>query len=133
MSLVPAFHGAAALDRPRLFWHFPCYVGKATPSSAVREGDFKLIEFFEDGGRVELYNLKTDPNEEKNLAASMPEKAAALTKTLRAWQKETGATLPLGPNLNYDSKAERPRGGQGKMGNGQGGKGKKKGSSNSEK
>ncbi len=113
VSLVPLFHGASTLDRKRLFWHFPCYVGRATPSSAIREGDFKLIEFFEDGGRVELFNLKNDPNEEKNLAALMPDKAAALTKTLRAWQQETNALLPVGPNPNYDPKAERPRGGQG--------------------
>lgn len=113
VSMVPAFSGGATLNRPRLFWHFPCYVGKATPCSALREGDFKLIEFFEEGGHVELFNLKTDPNEEKNLAASMPDKAAALTKTLRAWQKETGALLPEGPNPNYDPKAERPRGDQG--------------------
>lgn len=120
VSMVPAFSGGATLNRPRLFWHFPCYVGKATPCSALREGDFKLIEFFEEGGHVELFNLKNDPNEEKNLAASMPDKAAALTKTLRAWQKETGALLPEGPNPNYDPKAERPRGGQG-GGGGQGG------------
>ncbi len=113
VSLVPLLHGASKLDRKRLFWHFPCYVGRATPSSAIREGDFKLIEFFEEGGRVELFNLKNDPNEEKNLAALMPDKAAALSKTLRAWQKETSALLPPGPNSNYDPQAERPRGGQG--------------------
>jgi arylsulfatase A len=113
VSLVPTFRGATILDRPRLFWHFPCYVGKSTPSSAVREGDFKLIEFFEDGGRRELYNLKSDPNEQRDLAASMPDKAAAMYRTLRAWQTETGALLPRGPNPNYDPKAERPRGNQG--------------------
>ncbi len=113
VSLFPLLHGASTLDRKRLFWHFPCYVGRATPSSAIREGDFKLIEFFEEGGRVELFNLKIDSNEEKNLAVSMPDKAASLTKTLRAWQKETGALLPLVANPNYDPNAERPRGGQG--------------------
>jgi arylsulfatase A-like enzyme len=113
VSLVPIFRGAATLDRQRLFWHFPCYVGKSTPSSALREGDFKLIEFFEDGGRRELYNLKSDPNEQRDLATSMPDKAAAMYQTLRAWQTETGALLPRGPNPNYDPKAERPRGNQG--------------------
>lgn len=126
VSLVPLLHGAPTLGRKRLFWHFPCYVGRATPSSAIREGDFKLIEFFEEGGRVELFNLKNDPNEEKNLAEIMPDKAASLAKTLQAWQKETHALLPPGPNPNYDPKAARPRGGQGNGGSGQRGKGKKK-------
>lgn len=113
VSLVPALRGSLTLNRPRLFWHFPCYVGKATPSSALREGDYKLIEFYEDGGRVELFNLKTDPNEERNLAKSMPDKAAAMFQTLRNWQTETGALKPSGPNPAYDSTAERPRGNQG--------------------
>jgi arylsulfatase A len=115
-SLVPAFRGAATLKRPRLFWHFPCYVGRATPASAVREGDFKLIEFFEDGGHVELYNLRADPNEERNLAASQPAKARALAQTLRVWQKETHAAIPREANPAYDPQADRPRGGQGGRG-----------------
>ena len=124
VSLVPLFRGEPMLDRKRLFWHFPCYVGKATPSSAIREGDFKLIEFFEEGGRLELFNLKSDPNEEKNLAISQPEQAATLAKTLRAWQQETNASLPIGPNPNYDPQSERPRGGRSINGGGQRGNGK---------
>ena len=112
ISLVPALRGESDLQRQRLFWHFPCYVGKATPSSAIREGDFKLIEFYEDGGRRELYNLKNDPNEERDLAKTQPEKAAALYRALRSWQSETGAAIPKEANPNYDPKAERPRGGQ---------------------
>lgn len=84
VSLFPFFHGASTHDRKRLFWHFPCYLGKATPSSAIREADFKLIEFFEERGRIEFFNLKSDPNEEKYIAALMPDKAAALSKTLRS-------------------------------------------------
>lgn len=110
ISLAPVLQGAADLRRARLFWHFPCYVGKSPPSSAIREGDFKLIEFFENGGRRELYDLKADPNEERDLAVSMPEKAAALYAALRAWQTETHAAIPPGANPNYDPKAERPRG-----------------------
>jgi arylsulfatase A-like enzyme len=111
VSLVPVLRGAGELSRKRLFWHFPCYVGKATPSSAVRDGDFKLIEFFEDGGGHELYNLKTDPNEQHDLARSMPDKAAAMYRTLQAWQAETGAAIPRLANPAYDPKADRPRGG----------------------
>lgn len=117
LSMVPLLKGEQTLKRERLFWHFPCYVGKATPCSAVREGDFKLIEYFEEGGYHELYNLKSDPGEERNLAKSMPDKAAAMLKTLRAWQSETGALKPSGPNPNYDPKADRPRGGGGNNSN----------------
>ncbi len=126
VSLVPAFNGASDVARKRLFWHFPCYVGRATPSSAIREGDFKLIEFFENGGRRELYNLRSDPNEERNLMAMMPEKGAELYRALQSWQNETGAAIPRESNPNYDPKAERPRGGQGKSDNEDRGKGKKK-------
>lgn len=110
LSVVPLLKGEKSLKRNQLFWHFPCYVGKSAPASALREGDLKLIEYFEEGGYHELYNLKSDPGEERNLAKSVPDKAAALLKTLRAWQAETGALKPTGPNPNYDPQAARPRG-----------------------
>lgn len=119
MSLAPLLRGGKQPTRPRLFWHFPCYVGKATPASAVREGRFKLIEFFEDGGHVELYDLEADPGEQRNLAESMPDKAATLTKTLHEWQRQIAAAIPDGANPAYDPQAKRPQGGQG----GPGGKG----------
>ncbi len=112
ISLAPAFQGESEWKRERLFWHFPCYVGKATPSSAIREGDFKLIEFFEDGGHVELYNLRTDPREEHDLAARMAEKVKSLHETLTQWQADTQSALPRGSNPAYDPKVGRPRGGQ---------------------
>jgi arylsulfatase A len=99
--------------RARMFWHFPCYVGKATPSSALRAGDLKLIEFFEGGGRVELYDLRADPHEQHDLSATMPAETKALTAALREWQRETKAAIPSGPNPAYDPQAERPRGGRG--------------------
>jgi arylsulfatase A-like enzyme len=123
VSLVPAFRGASMPARPRLFWHFPCYVGRATPASAVREGDFKLIEFFEDGGHVELYNLRDAPHEERDLAASQPARAKALAQSLHAWQKETHAAIPRDANSAYDPQADRPRGGQ----EGKDGRGERKG------
>lgn len=118
VSLVPAFRGANDLGRKRLFWHFPCYVGKASPSSAMREGDYKLVEFYEDGGRRELYDLKNDPNESHDLAKDEPERAAAMYRTLLAWQEDTAALKPVGPNPKYDPKADRPRGGPGGKGPG---------------
>jgi outer membrane lipoprotein-sorting protein len=116
-------YGATVLERPRLFWHFPCYVGRATPASAVRDGDFKLIEFFEGGGHVELYNLRDDPNEERDLAASQPARAKVMTQTLHAWQRETHAAIPRDANPAYDPQADRPRGGQS---GGRGGRGGRK-------
>ncbi len=121
-SLAGLLGGGKPPARERLFWHFPCYVGRATPSSAVREGDYKLIEFFEDGGRMELYNLRDDPNEKRDLAASQPARVAALSRTLHDWQQATGAAIPRDANPAYDPKADRPRGGQ-PGGEGQGGKG----------
>jgi arylsulfatase A-like enzyme len=110
VSWVPALRGAETLSRSRLFWHFPCYIGKATPSSAIREGDFKLVETFEDGGRRELFNLRTDPNEAHDLARAMPDKAASLYQTLQDWQKETGAAIPHEANPKYDPQARPQRG-----------------------
>ena len=116
VSLVPLLRGGEEPRRERLFWHFPCYVGKAPPASVVREGNYKLVEFFEDGGHVELYDLGADPHEEHDLAAEMPEKAATLARTLRDWQRETGALLPDGENPDYDPKATRQRGGGDRQG-----------------
>jgi len=59
-----------------------------------------LIEFF-DENRVELYNLKTDPGERTDLAASHPDKAQDLRTRLATWRKDVGAQLPT-PNPNYD-------------------------------
>ena len=123
VSLAPLLRGGKPPARERLFWHFPCYVGKATPASAVREGRFKLIEFFEDGGHVELYDLDADPGEERDLAKSMPDKAAALAQTLHDWQRETSAAIPRAANPAYDPQAKRPQGGPGGGPRGQGGGG----------
>lgn len=113
ISWAAVMRGAAPPARQRLFWHFPCYVGKAPPSSAMREGDYKLIEFFEDGGRFELYDLRADPGERRDLAVSLPDKSRELAAALHAWQRETQALLPSGPNPAYDPEADRPRGGAG--------------------
>jgi len=121
VSWAPVLRGDPPPTRQRLFWHFPCYVGKATPSSAVREGDFKLVEFFEDGGRAELYDLRRDPEERQNLAAAEPARTQALTTALHAWQRETRAAVPDRENPAYDPAARRDmkgRGGQKREGRG---------------
>ncbi len=111
ISWATVLSGGQPPKRTHMFWHFPCYAGKATPASAVREGDFKLIEFFEDGGHVELYNLRDDPGERRDLARTMPDKARMLTAALHAWQQDTKAAIPTQANPAYDPQADRPRGG----------------------
>ena len=87
-------------DREDLFWHYPHYEGGNEPSSAIRSGDWKLIEFYEES-RVELYNLKNDIGEYHNLAEMYPEKTKRLRDKLHAWRKEVNASEPT-PNSNFD-------------------------------
>jgi arylsulfatase A-like enzyme len=98
-SFVPLLKGAGT-GRGPIFWHYPHYSNQGgSPGAAVRSGDWKLIEFFEDR-RAELYNLREDIGEKRDLAKSNPEKARELLDMLHAWQKATGAVLPA-PNLGY--------------------------------
>jgi len=87
------------LDRA-IYWHYPHYhPGGATPYGAVREGDYKLIEFYEDH-HVELYNLVDDIGEKNDLAESQPQLAACLKEKLAAWRKSVDAQMPT-PNPSY--------------------------------
>ena len=102
-SLVPLLRGDddASLDRDALYWHYPHYhPGGATPYGAIRRGDFKLIEFYEDE-HVELYNLRDDPGETTNLAESMAGHAEALRQALGGWRRDVGAQMPT-PNPAFD-------------------------------
>ena len=83
----------AKLSRDALYFHYPHYYPTTTPVSAVRKGDWKLLEYFEDG-RVELFNLKKDLGETKDLSTTEPKIAKALATELRAWRQEVGALLP---------------------------------------
>jgi arylsulfatase A-like enzyme len=88
-----------------LFWHYPHYSPqKGRPAAAIRNGDDKLILFFEEG-RVELYNLKNDIGESNDLALTQPAKAAAMRKRLEEWLRTTGAQIPA-KNPNYDPARE---------------------------
>ena len=101
ISVAPALTQSSAVEREALYWHYPHYhPGGATPYSAVRAGDFRLIEWFEDD-RIELYNLEDDPAESSDLAKSLPKKRDELLAMLQAWRKDVGAQLPA-PNPNYD-------------------------------
>jgi arylsulfatase A len=103
-SLVPLLRGTGGLNREALFWHYPHHQhyqqGGAMPYSAVREGDFKLIEQLDDN-RVELYNLRDDPGEQHDLATEEPQVARRLLDRLRAWRNEVGAQMPT-PNPDHD-------------------------------
>lgn len=103
-SFVGALRGRPGKVRD-LFWHYPHYSPQlGRPAAAIRNGDDKLILFFEEG-RVELYNLREDLGETKDLAAAQPAKAAAMRKRLEAWLRETGAQIPA-KNPQYDPARE---------------------------
>ena len=91
--------GSGSLGRDALFWHFPGYLGagggtwRTTPAASIRMGDWKLIEFFETG-KLELYNLKDDIGETKDLSAQMPDKVKELHDRMLQWRQEVGAKLP---------------------------------------
>ena len=105
ISLAPLLKSGAKPDRDAIFWHYPHYhPGGATPYSAIRSGDFRLVHFYEDG-RDELYDLANDVGESKDLAATQPERAKALRTRLDAWLKSVDAQLPT-PNAAYDPAAE---------------------------
>ncbi len=95
------FRGEAEARPGRaLYWHFPRYSQtRAKPGGAIRVGDLKLIEYFEDG-RFELFDLSKDIGESKNLAADKPEVVKELAAKLAAWRKEVGAKMPV-PNPDY--------------------------------
>jgi arylsulfatase A-like enzyme len=89
----------AKLKRDAIYQHFPGYLGagadqwRTTPVTTITAGEWKLMEFLEDG-RLELYNLRDDPGETKNLAATMPEKAKELHTKLAAWRTAIKAPMP---------------------------------------
>jgi uncharacterized sulfatase len=88
-------------DKERaIYWHYPVY-HHGVPASAIRKGDFKLIQNLVDGS-LELYNLKTDIGETQNLADTNPEKARELMELLKAWQKDVAAEFPV-PNPEFDA------------------------------
>jgi hypothetical protein len=91
--------------KPRaLFWHQPHYMNQGgKPAGVAREGDWKLIEQYEDGS-LELYNLAKDPSETTDLAAAEPARVAALRGKLEAWRRSVGAE-PTKANPNFSRAA----------------------------
>jgi arylsulfatase A-like enzyme len=118
-DLNPIFEGKSTVESD-LFFHFPIYLQeyqglqdgsrdplfRTRPGSVIISGDYKLHEYFEDGA-LELYNLKSDPGEENNVAEQNPEKTQELLKKLMDWQAATNALIPSQSNPEYDAAYEQ--------------------------
>lgn len=105
LNITKLLSGEAMPTGP-LFWHFPNYTNQGgRPAGAIREGDWKLIEHFEDGS-TELFNLVNDQSETNNLAAAEPERAQGMLKKLVDWRASVGARMPT-PNPDFDEAMHR--------------------------
>ena len=83
------------LDERPIFWHYPHYGNQdGSPGSAVRLGDWKLIEQFEEGRSLELYSLQDDVGEAENLISAESERAKEMLVLLREWRREVNAKMP---------------------------------------
>ncbi len=91
-----------------MFWHFSTSKWTRSPGGAIRKGDYKLIEHFDDGS-IELFNLAEDLGETVNLTRLRPERADELLTELREWRESVGAELPT-PNPDYDPVREQELG-----------------------
>lgn len=114
-SITALLEGTGDLDRDALFWYMPLYDQSwgATPCAVMRQGDYKLIEFFGDycdrengwemipGNRTELYDLRADIGETHDLSAEIPDLTAKMRQALYDWIKEMDAPLPI-LNERYD-------------------------------
>jgi arylsulfatase A-like enzyme len=112
MSLVPILknqeEGKEKIAKRAIYWHFPHYSnhGAQSPGGAVRYGDYKLLEYYENG-TVQLFNIKDDPGEHNDLSKTEPKKAEELKEMLHKWRKSVDAVMPY-PNPKYDPKAKWP-------------------------
>jgi len=103
VSLVSLLKGKGKLSRKAIYWHYPHYHGSGNrPSGAIRAGDYKLVEWYEDN-RVELYNLKNDIGEKHDLAKKMLEKTDQLRSMLHRWRRQMKARMPAsGPREDFE-------------------------------
>lgn len=98
--LSSLYQPAEAFDRGPIYWHYPHFSNQGSrPAGAVRTGDYKLVENFETG-ELELYNIKEDIAEEKNLSNEQPKKTAEMAQLLKNWRERIGANMPV-PNPDY--------------------------------
>ena len=107
VSLLPLLTQRDAFSRQAIYWHYPHYHSAGIgPCGAIRSGDYKLIEWFDEticgpANKFELYNLKEDIGEQNNLVKQIPEKLEELRKMLSNWRDKANAQM-LTPNPNYD-------------------------------
>lgn len=101
-SLLPLLSDPnSQLDRAALHWHYP-HFHHDRPASSIRERDWKLIEYIDGSGDIELYHLAADLSEARNLASEKPGRAADLRKKLRDWRTSVVARMPI-PNPGFNS------------------------------
>jgi len=101
IDLTPALKGGE-LKRDALYWHYPHYSNQGgIPGGAIRMGDYKLFENYENG-TVSLYNLKKDIGESKDLSSLELKKVKNMRNKLHAWYKEVDAKFlqPKGESTN---------------------------------
>jgi arylsulfatase A-like enzyme len=94
-SIVPLLRRKGPLQRKAIYFHYPNYAfhrGNRL-GGAIREGDYKLIEYYDDGS-VELYNLVKDIGEQQDLSQKLPQKAHAMKEKLDRWLRTSGARMP---------------------------------------
>jgi len=100
VSLMPILDGSGRLPERSLYWHYPHYHGSAwTPGAAMRDGRWKLIEFYETD-EVELYDMESDRGEQRDVSEQHSARLATMRKKLRTWQEQMQARMPE-PNLNW--------------------------------
>ena len=91
ISLVPELQQNSSIERDALYWHYPHYSNQGgIPSGAIRMGDWKLIERYEDGS-LHLYNLINDIGEKNDLAEQYPDRVNSMKAKLQAWYKNVEA------------------------------------------
>ncbi len=111
MNLVPLLKGDTTFDRGPMVWHYPVavpHIAHSKPGSVIRHGDWKYIQWYEDGRR-ELYNLKDDIGESKDLLQTMPEKAAEMKARLDALLEKHGAQIPPSASASVPLPEPEPR------------------------
>lgn len=109
VSIVPLLRGTGVPERDAIYWHYPHYGNQGgAPAGAVRSGDWKLIEWYEDG-RLELFNLRDDLGEQHNVADRHPDKVQELHAKLKTWRSSVGARMPS-PNPRYNPSRPSGRG-----------------------